>query len=105
MPEALPVRASTAWPDSASPAYRWGVAYVIEGSQLGGAVLHARLAVRLAPHPLRYLRGEAGGPGPRWRAFMIALRAAVQTPQEIIDACAGACSAFDSILELAPLRK
>jgi heme oxygenase len=104
MPTVLPVRASSAWPDGASPAYRWGVAYVIEGSQLGGAVLHARLATPLAPHPLRYLRGE-GGPGPRWRAFMIALRAAVQSPQEIIDACAGACTAFDSILELAPLRK
>jgi heme oxygenase len=44
--------------------------------------------------------GFADGPGPRWRSFMQALRAAVHTPAEIADACAGACAAFDSILAL-----
>ena len=92
------------WPPAASAAYRWGVAYVIEGSQLGGAVLHANLAERLAPHPLRYLRGEAGGPGARWRACMLALRDNVCSPEQIAEACAGACAAFDRILELAPPR-
>jgi len=87
-----------AWPAEASAAYRWGVHYVIEGSQLGGAVLYGRLAERLAPHTLRYLQGDAAGPGPRWRAFMQGLRAAVRTPAEIADACAGACAAFDGIL-------
>jgi heme oxygenase len=93
-----------AWPAAASPAYRWGVHYVIEGSQLGGAVLYGRLRDRLAPHRLRYLKGDdAGpgpGPGPRWRVFMQALRAGVRTPAEIADACAGACDAFDRILGL-----
>ena len=89
-----------AWPAAASPAYRWGVHYVIEGSQLGGAVLYERLRERLAPHRLRYLKGDAAGPGPRWRTFMQALRAGVRTPAEIADACAGACAAFDRILEL-----
>lgn len=88
------------WPDGASAAWRWGVAYVVEGSQLGGAVLYARLRERLAPHPLRYLQGQADGPGPRWRAFMQALRAHVRTPAEIAEACAGACAAFDRILTL-----
>jgi heme oxygenase len=88
------------WPAAASPAYRWGVHYVIEGSQLGGAVLYERLRERLAPHRLRYLKGDDGGPGPRWRVFMQALRADVRTPAEIADACAGACAAFDRILEL-----
>jgi heme oxygenase len=89
-----------AWPATASAAYRWGVHYVIEGSQLGGAVLYERLRARLAPHPLRYLQGDAAGPGPRWRAFTQALRAHVRTPAEIADACAGARAAFDHILEL-----
>jgi heme oxygenase len=89
-----------AWPAAASPAYRWGVHYVIEGSQLGGAVLYERLRERLAPHRLGYLKGDDAGPGPRWRAFMQALRANVRTPAEIADACAGACAAFDRILEL-----
>ena len=96
-------RASGApWPAHASAAWRWGVAYVVEGSQLGGAVLYKRLAVQLAPHPLHYLRGAGeGGPGPRWRAFMAALRAEVRTEGEIAEACAGACDAFDRILALA----
>lgn len=89
-----------AWPIDASAAYRWGVAYVIEGSQLGGKVLYGKLSGRLAPHPLRYLRGADEGPGPRWRAFMLALKEHVTSPDEIADACAGACAAFDSILAL-----
>jgi heme oxygenase len=102
-PYAGAARAATPlWPAHASPAYRWGVAYVVEGSQLGGAVLHKRLADQLAPHPLRYLAGAGeGGPGPRWRAFMLALRTQVQGEVEVAEACAGACDAFDRILALA----
>jgi heme oxygenase len=93
------------WPASASPAWRWGVCYVIEGSQLGGAVLYQRLHEQLAPHPLRYLKGSEAGPGPRWRAFMQALREHVRTPEEILEASAGACAAFDSILALGMHRR
>jgi heme oxygenase len=99
--------ANAGWPLDASPAWRWGVCYVIEGSQLGGAVLYQRLRERLAPHPLRYLKGDDGGPGPRWRAFMLALREHARSPAEIAEACDGACAAFDGILALreqAPLR-
>ena len=102
MPPALapPPSADAVWPPDASPAWRWGVYYVIEGSQLGGAVLYQRLHERLAPHPLRYLKGIDAGPGPRWRAFMLALREYVRTPEEIEEACAGACAAFDGMLAL-----
>jgi len=82
-------------------AVAWGMAYVVEGSQLGGQWLHRRLSATLAPHPLRYLQGNAAGPGPRWRTFMLALRAAVRTETEVADACAGARAAFDRILALA----
>jgi heme oxygenase len=92
--------ANAGWPLDASPAWRWGVCYVIEGSQLGGAVLYQRLHARLAPHPLRYLKGDDAGPGPRWRAFMLALREHVRSPAEIAEACDGACAAFDGILAL-----
>lgn len=104
MPPVPASAAPHAWPIDASAAYRWGVAYVIEGSQLGGKVLYGKLEERLAPHPLRYLRGADEGPGPRWRAFMLALKEHVKSPDEIADACAGACAAFDSILKLASLR-
>ena len=100
--EALAHPDTTPWPHGASAAYRWGVAYVVEGSQLGGNVLYKRLAGQLAPHPLRYLRGSSEeGPGPRWRAFMLALRAEVSTPEGSGEACLGACDAFDRILALA----
>lgn len=105
MPSLRTPAAPVAWPQDASAAYRWGVAYVIEGSQLGGKVLYGQLAERLAPHPLRYLRGADQGPGPRWRVFMLALKEHVTLPDEIAEACAGACAAFDSILALAPLPK
>lgn len=87
------------WPPQAAEAYRWGVAYVIEGSQLGGAVLYKRLAPRLAPHPLDYLRGD-GGPGPRWQQFTAALRVAVTTAPQIDEACRGAQQAFDNLIAL-----
>jgi heme oxygenase len=97
-PESLPAASGAPWPAQAGAAYRWGVCYVVEGSQLGGAVLYGRLHERLAPHPLRYLKGNGIGPGPRWRLFMQALRAHVRTREEIADACRGACDAFDRIL-------
>lgn len=91
------------WPAHASVAYRWGVLYVVEGSQLGGSVLYQRLAVSLVPHPLTYLRGAPEGPGPRWRSFMQALKANVRTEGEVAEACRGACDAFDRILANAAL--
>lgn len=100
-PSAAPAHADARpWPARASAAYRWGVAYVLEGSQLGGAVLHKRLAARLAPHPLAYLRGAPEGPGPRWKQFLADLKAAVTTPEQVEQACAGARDAFDHLLAL-----
>jgi heme oxygenase (biliverdin-IX-beta and delta-forming) len=91
-----------AFPSSSSPAYRWGVAYVIEGSQLGAALLHRRLAATLAPFLPRYLAGDAAGPGPRWLHFIAALRNSVRGEQAVADCCDGACAAFDRLL--APLH-
>lgn len=79
-------------------ACRWGMAYVVEGSQLGGQVLFRRLAEGLAPHPLRYLQGRGGdGTAARWRAFIEELRSRLSSPAEVKAACAGACAAFDGM--------
>jgi len=91
--------AAEPWPAQCGAAWRWGVCYVVEGSQLGGAVLYKRLAERLAPHPLNYLRG-AGSPGPRWQQFLSALRQHVVGAREIAQACAGAQWAFDTLIAL-----
>lgn len=75
-------------------AVRWGFAYVVEGSQLGGQVMFRQLAERLAPHPLRYLQGEGAGTGARWREFVALLRAQVASPAAVQAACRGATAAF-----------
>jgi heme oxygenase len=85
-------------PLPAAAAWRWGVAYVIEGAQLGAQVLARRLGAQLAPHPLAALRQSQ----PRWPVFVPALRAAVQSPADQALAAAGACAAFDSLLQRLP---
>jgi len=87
---------------SESAAYRWGVCYVIEGSQLGGAVLYDRLKERLAPHPLNYLALGRGAPGKRWPAFIQAMCAGLDTEAKIQEACRGASDAFAHLIELVP---
>lgn len=94
-------------PTAQDAAYRWGVCYVIEGSQLGGAVLYRRLRETLAPHPLRYLSGQGisgsiSEPGQRWKDFMEAIRAHVTSANDIERACAGAIDAFDLLKSRVP---
>ncbi|WP_346777987.1 biliverdin-producing heme oxygenase [Paraburkholderia sp. Ac-20340] len=89
-------------PFEASAAWRWGACYVVEGSQLGGAVLLRRYAGTFAPHPLDYLSGDGNAPGPRWHAFVAAMRRDVHTPREVDQACAGARAAFDRLKALLP---
>ena len=105
MPPRATAPAPAAWPPGASAAYRWGVCYVIEGAQLGGAVLYRRLNAQLAPHPLNYLKGSVDGPGPRWRVFIDALRDQLRDHEQIADACAGASDAFDRVLALRRLGR
>lgn len=58
-----------------SAAERFGVAYVIEGSQLGGQVLLQRIGPAMAPHAPRYLQGYGADTAARWRSFVTALDA------------------------------
>ncbi|HEY5799711.1 MAG TPA: biliverdin-producing heme oxygenase [Burkholderiaceae bacterium] len=89
------------WPAGANAAYRWGVCYVIEGSQLGGAVLYKKLAASLAPHPLRYLQGTSDGlAAPRWLRFIGAMRQQVVSAADIENAARGAADAFDALLAI-----
>lgn len=83
--------------DFSSRATRYGWAYVIEGSMLGGQVLRARLAERLHPWPARYLCGYGDAGGQRWRAFLAALAKEVRTPADIAEAADAAAAAFTSV--------
>ena len=94
-PQAL-ARASAR--DREAAAYAWGLAYVLEGSQLGGVVLHRRLGERLAPHPLRYLEAGEESVAARWREFVHRLRAAVADRAAVQQAQRGAVAAFEELL-------
>ncbi|MGG1943872.1 biliverdin-producing heme oxygenase [Trinickia sp. NRRL B-1857] len=96
-----PAMKAIAWrPRHTSQAYRWGVTYVIEGSQLGGKVLASRLGARLAPHPLRYLGASGAAVGARWRTFIAALQTALTDESQIEEACDGASDAFDALIDI-----
>jgi len=101
-------RASTTasqWPARATPAWRWGVAYVVEGSQLGARVLLARLQPHLGEHRPRLLAG--GGSeraGVRWRNFLQAFAISVEGDDATDDACEGAQHAFEQVARLAGLE-
>ena len=83
----------------------WGVAYVIEGSQLGGQVMYRRLAEALAPHPLGYLRGADSVNGRTWPAFLADLRLHVVTSVQQESACRGAVQAFEALLHCFRARR
>ncbi|MGJ7613959.1 MULTISPECIES: biliverdin-producing heme oxygenase [unclassified Variovorax] len=82
-----------------SSAYGWGRAYVVEGSALGGRVLFKRLQARLAPHPLRYLAGDAvTSPGAAWSDFTAQLASQLVTQAQMVQAQQGAIAAFSELL-------
>lgn len=80
------------------PAFALGVAYVVEGAQLGGQVLLRRLRQAGVDHELRYLQGRGEGTGAHWRAFVQLLRARLTRAEDIASACRGACWAFEDVL-------
>ncbi len=80
------------------PAFAWGLAYVVEGSQLGGLVLARRLRAAGVDHPLSYLQGRGAHTGAHWGNFLAALRAALVRPEDVAAACRGARWAFDDLL-------
>ena len=98
--DAPPLRSTLSGPIADPAAFGWGVAYVIEGAQLGGQMLYRRLAEPLAPHPLAYLQGAGRDTGARWKAFLAALRQQLASPAQVQAACEGAVAAFSLLLRL-----
>ncbi|HEU4852145.1 MAG TPA: biliverdin-producing heme oxygenase [Telluria sp.] len=86
-------------PDLARQASRFGLAYVIEGSQLGTKELGRRLRAQLGDWEPRWLQGYGAATGSKWRGFLHALERHVRTPQEINEACAAAAAGFASLAE------
>lgn len=96
--DAAPVPLCTAAPRvDAADAYALGVAYVVEGSQLGGRFLAKHLADADPPLPLRYLRGYGDQVGPMWKAFLHYLDSEAGARGREAHALQGARDAFDSL--------
>ena len=83
--------------DDGSAAFCWGVAYVLEGSRLGGQVLHRRLSPALAPHPLRYLSNTHAS-GCSWPLMLAALRKNLDSQSAQVSGCNGAVAAFELLI-------
>ncbi|MCD0498115.1 biliverdin-producing heme oxygenase [Achromobacter sp. MY14] len=81
----------------AADAYALGVAYVVEGSQLGGRFLAKHLAEVAPELPLRYLRGYGEQLGPMWKTFLQFLDSEAGAQGREDHALQGACDAFDSL--------
>ncbi|WP_254926123.1 biliverdin-producing heme oxygenase [Bordetella genomosp. 11] len=82
-----------------SRAYALGVMYVIEGSQLGGRMMAKRLQQAWPDRPFHYMEGYGPELGALWKAFTAFLRDEVRSQQEIDEAVAGACDAFDTLAD------
>jgi len=85
---------------SRDPAFAWGLAYVLEGSQLGGAVMLKRLGPRLAPHPMRYFHPVDAPEGlpAQWKEFVAQLASALHDPAAVDAAQRGAVAGFESLM-------
>jgi heme oxygenase len=83
--------------DDGRDGFCWGIAYVVEGSRLGGQVLYRRLSQQLAPHPLRYL-GQRGRAGASWPETLACLRIHLDARPELESACHGAVAAFELLV-------
>jgi heme oxygenase (biliverdin-IX-beta and delta-forming) len=81
--------APLAAPALATPAARWGAAYVLEGSRLGGVYLAKQIADDL---PRSYL-GSPQPPG-HWRSFIERLDRAIALPGETEEAQNAARAVF-----------
>jgi heme oxygenase (biliverdin-IX-beta and delta-forming) len=78
---------------------RVGLAYVIEGSQLGTQVLRKALAPHLKGWSPRWLQGYGALTSTRWKTFITCAEAQLDTASARAVAADAACDAFRSLTE------
>jgi heme oxygenase len=75
-----------------------GIAYVLEGSTLGGRFIVSRLPPALARLPRRYLDGYGAETGPRWRAFGDIVARELRSPLDEASAVHAARETFSLLI-------
>lgn len=82
-----------------SRAYALGVMYVVEGSQLGGRMMAKRLEQAWPDRPFHYMAGYGGELGAMWKGFTAFLADELRSQEDLDEAVAGACDAFDTLAD------
>ena len=82
-----------------TPARRFGVAYVLEGAQLGSQVLARTLKPRLAPWPAHWLSGYGDQASAYWLGFRKAAEAALPDDAARGEAGQAAAAAFRALAD------
>ena len=94
---ALPLAPDTLLLDT--PARRFGVAYVMEGAQLGSQLLAKTLKPKLAPWPARWLSGYGENASAYWLSFRKEAELALNDARAQAEAGAAAAAAFRSLAD------
>lgn len=84
-------------PDLSKLPSRIGIAYVIEGAQLGTKVLSKTLGPRLDGWAPRWLQGYGSGTAENWREFLVFIENTLQTKGERQMAATAAIAGFTSL--------
>jgi heme oxygenase len=84
-------------PELRSMADRYGLAYVLEGAQLGTQVLRKTLGPSLAPWSPRWLESYGADTSAYWRGFIQCAEEALRTPEERQAAAHAARAAFTGL--------
>lgn len=101
-PSGIATPRCSALPISATAAQRIGIAYVIEGSTLGGKFVVSRLPpalVGLRGAATAFLDGYGTATGERWRAFGGVVDRVVTSPEAERDAITGARATFERLID------
>ncbi|WP_235610796.1 biliverdin-producing heme oxygenase [Bordetella sp. H567] len=80
-------------------AYALGVMYVIEGSQLGGRMMAKRLEQAWPDRSFHYMAGYGPELGTLWKGYMAFLADELHGEEDLAQAVAGACDAFDTLTD------
>lgn len=86
-------------PPLASQAQRVGLAYVVEGAQLGTRVLSQRLSPHLDGWQPRWLQGYGSETGQRWKSFLAQLDILLPDDLSRYEAARAARQAFESLAQ------
>ena len=88
----------TAVPQPVTLARALGIAYVLEGSTLGGRFILSKLPPALASLPARYLEGYGKETGARWRAFGDIVAREIRSPLDEASAVHAARETFSLLI-------